>query len=165
MPMPGLKAVRHAAARLAYLEAIAHLERGLGLLHSLSESPARDGSEVELQLALGLSLFSAKGAVEAKPAYMRALEFPVSIGEIRCERPFSATPRRATRATFSPSRVRPYNALYRCGKAEAPRSKTRGSLNSSKGVNILASRFDRGGSDELAASSAVDTDQQEPFQH
>jgi hypothetical protein len=49
--MPGLKAGRHAAARLAYLEAIAHLERGLGLLHSLPESPARDGSEVELQLA------------------------------------------------------------------------------------------------------------------
>ena len=34
-----LKAGRHAAAQLAYLEAIAHLERGLGLLHSLPESP------------------------------------------------------------------------------------------------------------------------------
>ncbi len=64
-----LKAGQHAAARLAYLEAIAHFERGLGLLHSLPESPARDGREIELQLALGLCLFTAKGAVEAKPPY------------------------------------------------------------------------------------------------
>jgi predicted ATPase len=78
-----LKAGRRAAARLAYLEAIAHLERGLGLLHSLAESPARDGSEIELQLALGLSLYTAKGAVEAKPAYTRALELAESSGEPR----------------------------------------------------------------------------------
>ena len=69
-----LKAGRHAAARLAYLEAIAHFERGLGLLHSLPESPVRDGREIELQLALGLCLFTAKGAVEAKLPYMRAHE-------------------------------------------------------------------------------------------
>jgi predicted ATPase len=75
-----LKAGRHGAARLAYLEAIAHLERGLGLLRSLPESPARDGSEIELRLALGLSLFTAKGAVEAKAAYMRALELAESSG-------------------------------------------------------------------------------------
>jgi class 3 adenylate cyclase/tetratricopeptide (TPR) repeat protein len=76
-----LKAGRHAAARLAYLEAIAHLERGLDLLHSLPESPLRDRREIELQLALGLCLFTAKGAVEAKPAYMRALELAESRGE------------------------------------------------------------------------------------
>jgi class 3 adenylate cyclase/predicted ATPase len=69
-----LKAGRHAAARLAYLEAVGHFERGLGLLHSLPESPVRDGSEIELQLALGLCLHTAKGAVEAKPVYTRALE-------------------------------------------------------------------------------------------
>src|ERR1700726_3630952 len=46
------KAGRHAAARLAYLEAITHPERGLGLLHSLPESSVRDGGEIELQLAL-----------------------------------------------------------------------------------------------------------------
>src|ERR1700730_15821148 len=40
-----------------------------------------------------------------------------------------------------------------------------GSLNSSKGVNILASRFDRGGSDELASSSAVDNANQKRIQH
>jgi predicted ATPase len=78
-----LKAGRHGAARLAYLEAIAHLERGLGLLRSLPESPARDGSEIELQLALGLSLFTAKGAVAAKLPYMRALELAESSGEPR----------------------------------------------------------------------------------
>ena len=67
-----LKAGRHAAARLAYLEAIAHFERGLGLLHSLPESPVRNGREIELQLALGLCLFTAKGAVAAKLPYTRA---------------------------------------------------------------------------------------------
>jgi len=75
-----LKAGQHAAARLAYLEAIAHLERGLGLLRSLPESPARNGREIELQLALGLCLFTAKGAVEAKSVYMRALELAESSG-------------------------------------------------------------------------------------
>jgi predicted ATPase len=69
-----LKAGQHAAARLAYLEAIAHLERGLGLLHSLPESPDRDGSEIELQLALGLCVFTAKGPAAAKLPYMRAHE-------------------------------------------------------------------------------------------
>ena len=75
-----LKAGRHAAARLAYLEAIAHLERGLGLLHSLPESPVRNGREIELQLALGLCLFTAKGAVAAKLPYMRAHELAESSG-------------------------------------------------------------------------------------
>src|SRR3954454_3437287 len=49
-----LKAGQHAAARLAYLEAIANLDRGLRLLHALPESPIRDGHEIQLQLALGL---------------------------------------------------------------------------------------------------------------
>ena len=76
-----LRAGRHAAARLAYLEAIAHLERGLGLLHSLPESPVRNGREIELQLALGLCLYTAKGAVEAKPPYTRAHELAEESGE------------------------------------------------------------------------------------
>jgi predicted ATPase len=69
-----LKAGQHAAARLAYLEAIAHFERGLGLLHSLPEVPVRNSREIELQLALGLCLFTAKGAVTSKLPYMRALD-------------------------------------------------------------------------------------------
>jgi class 3 adenylate cyclase/predicted ATPase len=76
-----LKAGQHAAAQFAYLEAIAHLERGLVLLQSLQESPARNRREIELQLALGLCLFTAKGGVAAKPAYMRAHE----LAEERCE--------------------------------------------------------------------------------
>jgi predicted ATPase len=69
-----VKAGRYGAARLAYLEAIAHLERGLSLLHSLPESRGRNESEIELQLALGLCLHTAKGAAQAKPTYARAHE-------------------------------------------------------------------------------------------
>ncbi len=69
-----LKAGQHAAAQFAYLEAIAHLERGLGLLHSLPESPVRDGREIKLQLALGLCQLTAKGAVAAQLPYTRAHE-------------------------------------------------------------------------------------------
>src|SRR5271169_3551511 len=76
-----VRAGRRGAARLAYLEAIAHLERGLGLLRSLPESPVRDGREIELQLALGLCLFTAKGALAAKPAHTRALDLAESSGE------------------------------------------------------------------------------------
>jgi class 3 adenylate cyclase/tetratricopeptide (TPR) repeat protein len=76
-----LKAGRHAAARFTYREAIAHFERGLGLLQSLEESPVRDGREIELQLALGLCLFTAKGALAAKPAHTRALELAERSGE------------------------------------------------------------------------------------
>jgi len=76
-----LKAGQHAAAQFAYLEAIAHFERGLSLLHSLPESPIRNGREIELQLALGLCLFTAKGALAAKPAHTRALELAESSGE------------------------------------------------------------------------------------
>ncbi len=76
-----LKAGRHAAARFSYREAIAHFERGLGLLQSLEESLVRDGREIELQLAFGLCLFTAKGALAAKPAHTRALELAESGGE------------------------------------------------------------------------------------
>jgi len=76
-----LKAGRHAVARLAYLEAIARLGRGLDLLRSLPESPGRDSREIELQLALGLCLFTIKGGAEAKPPYSRAHELAASCGE------------------------------------------------------------------------------------
>jgi tetratricopeptide (TPR) repeat protein len=69
-----LKAGQHAAARLAYIEAIAHFERGLAVLASLPESPARDGQEIELQLARGVSLFTIEGLTSpaADQAYKRA---------------------------------------------------------------------------------------------
>jgi len=76
-----LQAGQHTATRLAYLEAIAHFERGLGLLHSLPESPVRNGREIELQLALGLCVLTAKGGVTAKLPYTRAHELAERSGE------------------------------------------------------------------------------------
>jgi predicted ATPase len=80
-----LKAGQHAAAQLAHLEAIRHFERGLATLAALAEGPARDGREIELQLARGLSLFTAKGfiAVEAAQAYTRARELAERQGDPR----------------------------------------------------------------------------------
>ena len=56
-----LKAGQFAAVRLAHLEAIRHFDRGLAVLDSLPEKASRDRREVELQLARGLSLLTAKG--------------------------------------------------------------------------------------------------------
>ena len=75
-----LKAGRYAAEQSAYLEAIAHLERGLGLLPSLPESPDRDGCEIDLQLALAGCLLTAKGAAAAKLPYVRAFDLAESSG-------------------------------------------------------------------------------------
>jgi class 3 adenylate cyclase len=69
-----LRAGQHAAEQSAYLEAIAHLERGLGLLHALPESSDRDGCEIDLQLALAGCLLTAKGAAAAKLPYMRTFD-------------------------------------------------------------------------------------------
>jgi tetratricopeptide (TPR) repeat protein len=76
-----LKAGQYAAARYTYREAIAHLERGLGVLHALPEGPVRDGSEIQLQLALGLCLIPAKGALAAKLPYTRAHELAERSGQ------------------------------------------------------------------------------------
>jgi predicted ATPase len=69
-----LKAGRHAAARLAHVEAISHFERGLATLAALPEDPVRDGLEIKLQLARGSSLFTAHGfnATDAGNVYARA---------------------------------------------------------------------------------------------
>ena len=78
-----LKAGRYAAARLAHLEAIRHFERGLATLSALPESPARDKWEIELQLARGLSLFTAGGysSTGAADAYVRARELAEQQGD------------------------------------------------------------------------------------
>jgi predicted ATPase len=78
-----LKAGQYAVARLAHFEAIRHFERGLATLATLPESPARDRWEIELQLARGLSLFTAKGfeAYEAAQAYARARELAEQRGD------------------------------------------------------------------------------------
>jgi class 3 adenylate cyclase len=80
-----LKAGQYAAARLAHVEAIGHFERGLAALAALPEERARDRTEIELQLARGLSLFTAEGfsSAEAARAYARARELAEELGEPR----------------------------------------------------------------------------------
>src|SRR3984893_11753718 len=80
-----LKGGRHAAGRLAHAEAIAHLERGLGLLGSLPETPVRDAREIELQLALGVSSITVKGmtAPVVRQIYVRAQELAERNGDER----------------------------------------------------------------------------------
>ena len=80
-----LKAGRHAAQRLAHLEAIRHFERGLAILPALAEGRERDGCEIELQLARGLSLFTTEGFVSgaAAEAYARAHELSERSGDVR----------------------------------------------------------------------------------
>jgi predicted ATPase len=80
-----LKAGQHAAEYLAHLEAIGHFERGLAALGTLPDGLARDQREIELQLARGLSLFTAQGfaSAEAALAYSRAREIAERQGGAR----------------------------------------------------------------------------------
>ena len=68
---------------MAHLEAIRHFERGLATLAALPEGPDRDAQEIELQLARGPSLFTAKGYIsaDATNAYTRACELAEQRGE------------------------------------------------------------------------------------
>ena len=78
-----LKAGQFAAVRLAHLEAIRHFDRGLAVLDSLPEEASRDRREVELQLARGLSLLTAKGfsSTEAVQSYARARDLCEKTGD------------------------------------------------------------------------------------
>ena len=78
-----LKAGQYAAARLNHVEAIAHLERGLALLLSLSETGDRSALELDLQLALGVSYITVRGmsAPTVREAYGRALELAEKRGD------------------------------------------------------------------------------------
>jgi predicted ATPase len=80
-----LKAGRYAAERSAHREAIGHFERGLAALSALPEGPSRDGQEIELQLARGLSLLTVGGLVSAEAAevYTRARELAEQRGDPR----------------------------------------------------------------------------------
>jgi class 3 adenylate cyclase/predicted ATPase len=71
-----LKAGQYATARSTHHEAVAHLERGIGLLGSLPEASIRNTLELELQLALGQCLYPIKGpgSREVGQAYLRACE-------------------------------------------------------------------------------------------
>jgi class 3 adenylate cyclase len=80
-----LKAGQYAAQRSAHHEAIRHFEHGLVAAAALPEGAARDGREIELQLARGLSLFTAEGYISANAAeaYARALELAEQRGDTR----------------------------------------------------------------------------------
>jgi tetratricopeptide (TPR) repeat protein len=80
-----LKAGQLAARRSAHHEAIRHFDRGLAILQPLSEGRERDRLEIELQLARGLSLFTAEGFVSdtAGQAYARAHELSERSGDVR----------------------------------------------------------------------------------
>jgi class 3 adenylate cyclase len=78
-----LKAGQYAATRSAHLEAISHLERGLGALRVLPEGRGRDRREIELELAIGMSSMVAKGGVAAVPSYSRAHALAERSGDAR----------------------------------------------------------------------------------
>jgi class 3 adenylate cyclase len=76
------RAGQQAAERSAYLEAISHLTRGLALLQTLPDSPARAPQELALQVALGQALLVLRGntAPEVEQAYSRARELCRQVG-------------------------------------------------------------------------------------
>jgi tetratricopeptide (TPR) repeat protein len=72
-----------ATRRHAYEESIDHYRTALGLHHAWPPGRERDGEELELLVALGLSLTSTKGfgAPDVEATYRRALELCGSLGE------------------------------------------------------------------------------------
>jgi class 3 adenylate cyclase/predicted ATPase len=77
-----MKAGLRAVERSAYPEAIAHLSRGLELLETLPDSPARSREEMNLQTDLARALEVVRGwaAPEVGSAYNRALELARAVG-------------------------------------------------------------------------------------
>ena len=77
------QAGQRAIARSAYVEAMAHLTRGLAVLESLPETPARMQQELALQMARGLVLLATEGytAPEVAHAYTRAQALCHQLGE------------------------------------------------------------------------------------
>src|SRR5712671_2897555 len=55
------KAAQRAVERSAHVEAISHLRQGLQLLQTLPETPKRTRREVDMLIALGVSLLATKG--------------------------------------------------------------------------------------------------------
>jgi predicted ATPase len=73
---------QRALQRLAYAEAIAHLQQGLAVLTTLPETPARLHQEWDLQVALGTALIATKGyaAQDVEHTYARARELSEQLG-------------------------------------------------------------------------------------
>jgi predicted ATPase/class 3 adenylate cyclase len=76
-----LRAGQLATARSAYVEAIAHLHKGLELANSSKDQESR---EINLQLALGATLIAIKGyaSVEAEAAFLRARDLLQGSGDV-----------------------------------------------------------------------------------
>jgi predicted ATPase/DNA-binding winged helix-turn-helix (wHTH) protein len=76
-------AANTAIRRSAYVEAEAHLTKGLDLLKTLPDSPERSQQELTLQTALGTVLTATKGyaAPEVEKAYTRARELCRQMGD------------------------------------------------------------------------------------
>jgi predicted ATPase len=77
------QAGQQASQRSANAEAIAHLARGLEMLNTLPESPARLQQELDLLTTLGPVLVAARGqaATEVEHAYARARALCQQVGE------------------------------------------------------------------------------------
>ncbi|UPJ68134.1 AAA family ATPase [Bradyrhizobium sp. 191] len=86
-----LKAGKQAARSGANLEAIGHLRRGLSVVHASAGIPGADEMELELRIALGISLIAAKGYAvqEVEENYIRALELGHQLDDD--EKVFAAT--------------------------------------------------------------------------
>jgi len=77
------RAGQRASERSAYLEAIAHLTKGLEVLATLPNTPERIQQELDLQIILGPALMAIKGqgASEVEQIYMRARVLCTQVGE------------------------------------------------------------------------------------
>jgi len=77
------RAGQHAMERSAYLEAIAHLTKGLEVLATLPATPERTQHELDLQLALGPALMIIKGwaAPEVARVYNQARALCQQVGD------------------------------------------------------------------------------------
>ncbi len=86
------KAAQRAVERSAHVEAVAHLTKGLELLQTLPETPDRVQREVNMSIALGVSLSATKGhaAPEVEQTFLRAqhlcehLEAPHQLFPVLC---------------------------------------------------------------------------------
>jgi predicted ATPase len=77
------QAGERSTVRSAYVEAVTHLTKGLEVLQTLPDTPARTRHELDMQLALGQALQVTKGsgAPEVKHAYARAQELCRQVGD------------------------------------------------------------------------------------
>jgi tetratricopeptide (TPR) repeat protein len=73
-----------ARGRSAFVEAVAHLRRGLELLLTLPESDTRAAQELPIQIALGLIHMATRGvaSVEAAEAYARARDICEQLNDV-----------------------------------------------------------------------------------